>query len=105
MRFYRLNSLKDKPIKVRVLDVSKKDNKLIVSKRAEDELQNRFSKLKVGDTIEGVITGSLISGAFVNVDGMERLDPYFRDFLGTGSRIERLCENWTRITAKIIEHR
>ncbi len=71
----KLNSLKDKPIKVRVLDVSKKDNKLIVSEKeaVRDELQNRFSKLKVGDTIEGVITGVIDFGAFVNVDGIEGL--------------------------------
>lgn len=71
----KLNSLTDKPIRVRVLDVSKKDNKLIVSEKeaVRDELQNRFSKLKVGDDVKGVITGVIDFGAFVNVDGIEGL--------------------------------
>ncbi len=71
----KLNSLVNKPIKVRVLDVSKKDNKLIVSEKeaVRDELQDRFAKLKVGDTVKGVITGVIDFGAFVNVDGIEGL--------------------------------
>lgn len=71
----KLNALTNKPIKVRVLDVSKKDNKLIVSEKeaVRDELQNRFAKLKVGDVVEGAITGVIDFGAFVNVDGIEGL--------------------------------
>ncbi len=71
----KLNSLVNKPIKVRVLDVSKKDNKLIVSEKeaVRDELQDRFAKLKVGDAVKGVITGVIDFGAFVNVDGIEGL--------------------------------
>lgn len=71
----KLNSLTNKPIKVRVLDVSKKDNKLIVSEKeaVRDELQNRFAKLKVGDNVNGVVTGVIDFGAFVNVDGIEGL--------------------------------
>lgn len=71
----KLNALVNKPIKVRVLDVSKKDNKLIVSEKEaiKDELQDRFTQLKVGDEVEGVITGVIDFGAFVNVDGIEGL--------------------------------
>lgn len=71
----KLNSLTNKPIKVRVLDVSKKDNKLIVSEKeaVRDQLQDRFSKLKIGDVVEGVITGVIDFGAFVNVEGIEGL--------------------------------
>lgn len=71
----KLNSLTNKPIKVRVLDVSKKDNKLIVSEKeaVRDELQNRFTKLKIGDFVKGVITGVIDFGAFVNIDGIEGL--------------------------------
>lgn len=71
----KLNSLTHKPIKVRVLDASKKDNKLIVSEKeaVRDELQNRFSNLKVGENVKGVITGVIDFGAFVNVDGIEGL--------------------------------
>lgn len=71
----KLNSLVNKSLKVRILDVSKKDNKLIVSEKEalKDELQDRFAKLKVGDEVEGVITGVIDFGAFVNVDSIEGL--------------------------------
>jgi small subunit ribosomal protein S1 len=71
----KLNSLTNKPIRVRVLDAGKKDNKLIVSEKEaiRDELQNRFAKLKIGDSVEGVVTGVIDFGAFVNVDGIEGL--------------------------------
>jgi small subunit ribosomal protein S1 len=71
----KLNSLIDKPIKVKVLDVSRKDNKLIFSEKeaVKDEMQAAFSKLKVGDAVKGVITGVIDFGAFVNIDGIEGL--------------------------------
>lgn len=71
----KLNSLTKKTIKVRILDVSKKDNKLIVSEKEaiKDELQDRFAKLNAGDTVKGVVTGVIDFGAFVNVDGIEGL--------------------------------
>jgi small subunit ribosomal protein S1 len=71
----KLNALTKKTLKVRVLDVSKKDNKLIVSEKEaiKDELQDRFAQLKVGDVVKGIITGVIDFGAFVNVDGIEGL--------------------------------
>lgn len=71
----KLNALVNKPIRVRVLDVSRKDNKLIFSEKeaVKDDMQARFAQLKVGDTVEGVITGVIDFGAFVNVDGIEGL--------------------------------
>lgn len=71
----KLNALTNKPMRVRVLDVNKKDNKLIVSEKeaVKDELKGRFEKLTVGDTVKGVVTGVIDFGAFVNVDGIEGL--------------------------------
>jgi small subunit ribosomal protein S1 len=71
----KLHALTNKPLRVRVLDVSRKDNKLIFSEKeaVKDDLQARFSELKVGDEIEGMITGVIDFGAFVNVDGIEGL--------------------------------
>ena len=71
----RLNSLVGKAIKVRILDAIKKENKLIFSEKEaiKDGLQERFSTLKVGDTIKGVVTGVVDFGVFVNVDGIEGL--------------------------------
>lgn len=71
----KLNSLIGQPIKVRILDVSRKDNKLIFSEKeaVKDAMQSRLTELKVGDEIEGIVTGVIDFGAFVNVDGIEGL--------------------------------
>ena len=71
----RLNSLTNKPLKVRILDVSRKENKLIFSEKEaiRDDMQERFKKLSVGDVVTGTITGVVDFGAFVNVDGIEGL--------------------------------
>ncbi|HXE10306.1 MAG TPA: S1 RNA-binding domain-containing protein [Verrucomicrobiae bacterium] len=71
----KLHALTNKPLRVRILDISRKDNKLIFSEKeaVKDDMQARFAKLKVGDVVEGVVTGVIDFGAFVNVDGIEGL--------------------------------
>ncbi len=71
----RLNGLVNKIIKVRILDADRKGNKLIFSEKEaiKDGLAERFEKLKVGDTVKGVVTGVVDYGAFVNVEGIEGL--------------------------------
>ena len=71
----KLNSLLGKPIRVRLLDVSRKDNKLIFSEKEaiKGDMQAKFSELEVGGTVKGTITGVIDYGAFVNVDGIEGL--------------------------------
>ncbi len=71
----RLNSLVGKPIRVRILDAIKKENKLIFSEKEaiKDGLAERFAELKVGDTIKGIVTGVVDFGVFVNLDGIEGL--------------------------------
>lgn len=71
----KLNALIGKTIRARILDLSKKDNKLIFSEKeaARDDMQQRFKKLNAGDEVEGVVTGVIDFGAFVNVDGIEGL--------------------------------
>ncbi|MCX6728037.1 MAG: S1 RNA-binding domain-containing protein [Candidatus Saccharibacteria bacterium] len=71
----KLNALVGQILRVRVLDVSRKDNKLIFSEKEaiKDDMQSRFSELKVGDDVEGIVTGVIDFGAFVNVDGIEGL--------------------------------
>ncbi len=96
----KLNQLIGKSIRVRILDVNRKDNKLIFSEKeaVRDDMQARFSELKPGDTVKGVITGVIDFGAFVNVDGIEGLihiseiswerveDP--RKYVKTGDTVE-----------------
>ena len=71
----RLNALVGQTIRVRILDCDRKANKLIFSEKEaiKDGLAERFEKLKVGDTVTGVVTGVVDFGAFVNVDGIEGL--------------------------------
>lgn len=71
----KLNALTSQTLRVRILDVSRKDNKLIFSEKeaVKDDMAQRFSTLKVGDEVEGVVTGVIDFGAFVNVDGIEGL--------------------------------
>lgn len=96
----KLNALVNKPIRVRILDVSRKDNKLIFSEKEaiKDDMQTRLVELKVGDEVEGVVTGVIDFGAFVNVSGIEGLihiseiswerveDP--RDYIKTGESVK-----------------
>ncbi len=71
----KLNALVNQTLRARVLDVSRKDNKLIFSEKeaVKDDMQARFAELKVGDEVEGIVTGVIDFGAFVNVDGIEGL--------------------------------
>lgn len=96
----KLNALVNQPIRVRILDVSRKDNKLIFSEKeaVKEDMQELFTKLKVGDVVRGLVTGVIDFGAFVNVQGIEGLihiseiswerveDP--RDYVKVGQEVE-----------------
>lgn len=71
----KLNELLGRPLRLRILDLNRKENKLIFSEKEaiKGEMEKRFAKLKIGDTVDGLITGVIDFGAFVNVDGIEGL--------------------------------
>lgn len=71
----RLNALINQPLKVRILDADRKANKLIFSEKeaVKEGLAERFEKMKVNDTVRGVVTGVVDFGVFVNVEGIEGL--------------------------------
>ncbi len=71
----RLNALVGQTLKVRILDADRKANKLIFSEKeaVKDGLAERFEKLAVGDEVQGVVTGVVDFGVFVNVEGIEGL--------------------------------
>ncbi len=100
----KLNSLTNKPIKVRILDVSRKDNKLIFSEKeaVKDHMSNRLSELKVGDTVEGVVTGVIDFGAFVNVEGIEGLIHISEISWERVEDPKKYIKTGDKITAKII---
>lgn len=96
----KLSSLVKQTLTVRILDINRKENKLIFSEKeaVKDDMQERFEKLTVGDEVEGIITGVIDFGAFVNVDGIEGLihiseiswerveDP--KNYVKTGERVK-----------------
>jgi len=71
----RLNALLKQTIRVRILDVDKSQSKLIFSEKeaVREDMQEKFDKLNVGDSVKGTITGVVDFGAFVNVGGIEGL--------------------------------
>lgn len=96
----KLNALVNIPLRARILDANRKENKLIFSEKeaVKDDMQSRLTELKVGDIVKGVVTGVIDFGAFVNVAGIEGLihiseiswerveDP--RDYVKTGQEVE-----------------
>jgi small subunit ribosomal protein S1 len=96
----KLNALVNLPLRARILDANRKENKLIFSEKeaVRDDMQSRLEGLKVGNVVKGVVTGVIDYGAFVNVQGIEGLihiseiswerveDP--RDYVKTGQEVE-----------------
>src|SRR2546430_1441711 len=74
-----LDTLVGQRIAVKVLEVNRKRNRLIVSqKAAEDEDRARrredlFSRIQVGDVVNGAVSGLTSYGAFVDIGGADGL--------------------------------
>ncbi len=71
----RLMRLIGKPLQVRILDLDRRDNKLIFSEKAarREDTEGKVAKMKVGEIVKGTVTGVVDFGIFVNVDGVEGL--------------------------------
>ena len=69
--FQELQKLIGQKLKVRVLDVDPRENKLIFTEKDSNQEAAReiFSKFKVGDEIEGEITSVVDFGAFMRPEG------------------------------------
>ena len=72
---HRLNGLTGKELKVKIIDVGRRDNKLIFSEKSayEESRSETVSQYKLGDVIEGRVTGVVDFGIFMNFDGIEGL--------------------------------
>jgi ribosomal protein S1 len=74
-----LDQLVGQRVPVKILEVNRKRNRLIVSqKAAEDEDRARrrdelFSRLQVGDSVRGTVSGLTSYGAFVDIGGADGL--------------------------------
>lgn len=70
-----LNKLIGQTLKLKIIDVNQREKKIIVSEKATEEkkLKIALEKYKVGDTVEGIITGIVDFGAFIKFDDLEGL--------------------------------
>jgi len=70
-----LNDLVNKTIKLKIIDLNIQEKKLIVSEKAAEEkkLKKALEKYKVGDVIEGKVTGIVDFGVFVKFNDLEGL--------------------------------
>jgi ribosomal protein S1 len=71
----KLKSFVGQSMKVKVIDVNERDEKLIVSEKAvwEDAQKGVLEKYKVGDVVEGTVTAIADFGVFVKFDNLEGL--------------------------------
>lgn len=71
----RLKDLVNQTFRVKVLTCDRTTNKLIFSEKAagDQALEQELEKFKVGDVVEGVISGIVDFGLFVNLGNMEGL--------------------------------
>lgn len=96
-----LQKFKGQDFKVKIIDFSETENKLIVSEKAiqEEAVKEEIAKLNVGDVVEGEITEVTDFGAFVklsdNLDGLihsSEIDWKFiddpREVLHSGDKIK-----------------
>lgn len=70
-----LEGLLTEDFKVRVINVDQGGKKIIFSEKAaiEEQRTKALTSLKVGDVVEGVVSGILSYGLFVTFDGLEGL--------------------------------
>ena len=70
-----LGRLVGKPFKVRVINVDQDGKKIIFSEKAavEEQRMAALSTLKVGDNVEGSVSGILTYGLFITFNGVEGL--------------------------------
>lgn len=71
----RLAALIGTPLTVVILDVDKKEGKLIFSEKEakKDEMSEAISGLEIGQKVKGRVTGVVDFGIFMNIDGIEGL--------------------------------
>lgn len=74
-----LQVLAGKILKVKVIEFDKEKNRLVLSEKkalehySEEARSKRLEQVKIGDVVEGVVTGVMPFGIFVDLDGIEGL--------------------------------
>lgn len=102
----KLKRLTLAPMKVRVLDVNRKEKKLIFSEKAtfSEDVKDMLKKLNVGDVVDGTVSGIVNFGVFVKLDkGIEGLIHISEIAWEHVSNPSDYMSEDQRIKAKIIE--
>ncbi len=74
-----LKVLSGKVLKVKVIEIDKVKNRLVLSEKdalanySEEARQEKLAKVKVDDVLDGIVTGIMPFGVFVDLDGVEGL--------------------------------
>ncbi len=74
-----LKSLAGKQIKVKVIEIDPVKNRFVLSEKdalstySEENREKRLQEIKSGTTLEGIVTGIMPFGVFVDLDGVEGL--------------------------------
>ncbi len=104
-----LEQLVNQRIPVKVLEVNRKRNRLIVSqKAAEDEDRARrredlFSRLQVGDEVTGTVSGITSYGAFVDIGGADGLIHISELSWDRVSRVNDVIQLGDHVRVKVIK--
>src|SRR3979490_2385788 len=104
-----LESLVGQRIPVKILEVNRKRNRLIVSqKAAEDEDRARkredlFSRLLTGTTVKGTVSGITSYGAFVDIGGADGLIHISELSWDRVSKVTDVLQLGEEVTVKVIK--
>jgi small subunit ribosomal protein S1 len=104
-----LEQLVNQRIPVKVLEVNRKRNRLIVSqKAAEDEDRARrredlFSRVQVGDAVTGAVSGLTSYGAFVDIGGADGLIHISELSWDRVSRVSDVLQLGEQVEVKVIK--
>src|SRR5438105_14926779 len=104
-----LENLVNQRIPVKILEVNRKRNRLIVSqKAAEDEDRARkredlFSRLGVGDEVTGTVSGLTSYGAFVDIGGADGLIHISELSWDRVSKVTDVLQLGEEVTVKVIK--
>ncbi len=100
-----LQKLVGQDLKVKIIDFDPREDKLIVSEKAtqEKEIEEILKKYKVGDIVEGTITGIVDFGVFIkfnNLEGLVHISELAYRLIENPRDIVKIDE---KVKAKIIE--
>ena len=104
-----LESLVGKRIPVKILEVNRKRNRLIVSQKAaedEDRAKRRedlFSRIQVGNVVTGAVSGLTSYGAFVDIGGADGLIHISELSWDRVSRVTDVLQLGEQVEVKVIK--